>query len=54
MSCEDNAGSHEAAGGIAIAVAAATLASDPSLDVALAHCREGWDARGGNVIRTRG
>ena len=35
ISCAEQAGSHEAAGGIAVAVAAALLASDPSVDVAL-------------------
>ena len=36
ISCAEQVGSHEAAGGIAVAVAAATLASDPSLEAALA------------------
>ena len=35
ISCAEQCGSHEAAGGIAVAVAAATLANDPSLAVAL-------------------
>lgn len=35
ITCADRAGSHEAAGGIAVAVAAATLASDASIDAVL-------------------
>ena len=35
ISCAEQAGSHEAAGGIAVAVAAAMVASDPSVDLAL-------------------
>ncbi len=35
ISCAERAGSHEAAGGIAVAVAAATLASDPSVAAVL-------------------
>jgi hypothetical protein len=33
--CAEQGGSHEAAGGIAVGVAAAMVASDPSVDVAL-------------------
>jgi hypothetical protein len=35
ISCAERAGSHEAAGGIAVAVAAATLAKDASIDAVL-------------------
>ncbi len=35
ISCAERAGSHEAAGGIAVAVAAATLAKDPSIEAVL-------------------
>ena len=35
ISCAERAGSHEAAGGIAVAVAATTLAKDPSIDAVL-------------------
>jgi len=35
ISCAERAGSHEAAGGIAVAVAAATLAKDTSIDAVL-------------------
>jgi hypothetical protein len=43
LSCAEQSGSHEAAGGIAVAVAAARLASDPSLDAALVlGAARGW------------
>ncbi|HSO38375.1 MAG TPA: hypothetical protein VLT33_37860, partial [Labilithrix sp.] len=43
VSCAEQIGSHEAAGGIAVAVAAARLAADPSLEVALAiGSARGW------------
>jgi 3-oxoacyl-[acyl-carrier-protein] synthase II len=43
VSCAEQGGSHEAVGGLAIAVAAATLASDPSLDVTLSiGSARGW------------
>ncbi len=43
IACAEPIGSHEAAGGIAVAVAAATLASDSSLEVALAiGAARGW------------
>ena len=43
VSCAEQIGSHEAAGGIAVAVAAATLSSDPSLAVALSiGSSRGW------------
>ena len=35
ITCAERAGSHEAAGGIAVAVAAATLATDPTIDAVL-------------------
>jgi 3-oxoacyl-[acyl-carrier-protein] synthase II len=43
VSCAERAGSHEAVGGIAVAVAAATLASERSIDVTLSiGAARGW------------
>ncbi len=43
LSCAEQCGSHEAAGGIAVAVAAAMIAADPAIDVALAiGAARGW------------
>jgi len=43
ISCAEQSGSHEAAGGIAVGVAAAMLAADPSLEVALSiGAARGW------------
>lgn len=50
IACEEGAGSHEAVGAVAIAVAAATLAADPSIDAALCI---GVDRGSGYAINLR-